>query len=224
VCVLLLGCHGQIADLKERARRSRVGLAEVEGLSDEPIRSPAGDPVGVRLRVRVRVQGGDYYLTPFLFPADRSRMDVTLLPAESLAAGRNILRHLEAGKTHEIVFDMAPSFYFYGAHCLPPEQPPSHPERFRIQIYDTRFHRQFMPPDTLPLTTETYDPAELYRGRRAVGEKVCGVAATPVGVETPEPGAKMKARGARSAASSLSWEQTDRSPPVSGASEPKRQL
>jgi hypothetical protein len=175
VTSLLAGCRLHEGNARaERARRSRVGLAEVLYIRDELVRSPSGDPLAVRLKIVVRVTGGEYYLTPFLFPdydGSPPENTITFVPKESLLAGRNLKRTLDSGRAHEISFEMVP--LFGGRECLPPTPPISRLHKLRIQIYDTTYHREAKSGSELPLTSNAYDLARIYFGQRASNRKLC---------------------------------------------------
>jgi hypothetical protein len=171
------GTYALLDYLDRVAYRNQVAGTTVSEVRDEPILSPAGRVIGVRLSYAVAVPRWGYHGTlPFLYGDGRPAEGLRLESRRWTFDGRGgpELGPFQAGKGHRLVVELYPPILHMphqGAACLVPWTyplpPPGAPAPLRVDISETPYARQ--------PTQQSYDLPTLYRNVAAEGWRFCKV-------------------------------------------------
>jgi hypothetical protein len=161
--------------------RKRVAATRVEGVRDEPIRSPNGDEIGVRVSFTVNAPSAGWYtVSPSLYSMDRAS-GLWLLPVRGRVDGTPFIGRLEAGR-HALDFELYPGIVVTNAQgggpCLSPVEPPALPAAgeprspLRLEIGDTSYGSPWRG-GREETTRHAYSVVEMYRAVLAGGLARC---------------------------------------------------
>lgn len=154
--------------LDRRQYEQRVASTRVSDLRDEPIVSPAGRPIGVRLSFAVSVpETGSFAIAPTLYGAE----GLHLAALQRSLDGRADASDYQAGRVHRLSADLYPPIVMRapdGTRCLSPYHPPlpeaAGPVPLRISIHETPYAGH---------TGHAYNLPQLYRNVLAENLPAC---------------------------------------------------
>jgi hypothetical protein len=154
--------------LDRRHYEQRVAATRVSDLHDEPIVSPAGRRIGVRLSFAVSVpENGSFAIAPTLYGTE----GLHLSALQRSLDGRADARDYQAGRVHRLSADLYPPIVMRapdGTRCLSPYHPPlpeaAGPVPLRISIHETPYAGH---------TGHAYNLPQLYRNVLAENLPAC---------------------------------------------------
>src|SRR3990172_2827081 len=157
-----------------------VAAARVSQVQDEPIDSPQGDEIGVRVSFTLDAPSADWYsVFPSLHSSGGAR-GLWLSPVRGRVDGRSYMGRLQAGR-HALEFVLYPGIVSLspeGDPCLSPVEPAALPSSdeprspLRVEIGDTSYGATWRG-GREEITYHAYSTLEMYHAVLAGGLKRC---------------------------------------------------
>jgi len=162
------------------AHERRVAATRVSDVTDEPILSASGRPIGVRLSYAVSVPKRGYFgFSPSLLGSGVRNERLRLDSHRSTVDGSGEPVQFQPGRSHRIVVELYPPILFVArdkrclqSSVLPPLPEGAEAQPLRVTIYDTNYGNTAYG-GSEQFTRGSYDLAELYRGVLAEGLSPC---------------------------------------------------
>ena len=181
--LLLLAAPGVIAvlgQIERVAHDRRVAATRVSDVTDEPILSATGRPIGVRMSYAVSFPKRGYFgVSPTLFGVGRRNERLRLESGGLTINGSSEPVRFEPGRSYRIVAELYPAILAGGRdrRCvqttvIPPLPDDREAQPLRAIIYETNYGNTF-DGAAEQFTRGSYDLAELYRGVLAEGLSPC---------------------------------------------------
>ena len=181
--LMVLAAPGVVAALgyvERVAHERRVAGTRVSDVTDEPILSASGRPIGVRLSYTVAVPKRGYFsIFPSVHGSGRRNEQLRLDSRSWTVDGSREPVQFQPGRSHRMVVELYPPILFVArdTRCLQTAVIPPLPDGvdagpLRVIIYETTYGNPAYGGSD-QLTRGSYDLAELYRGVLAEGLSPC---------------------------------------------------
>ncbi|MBI2374977.1 MAG: hypothetical protein HYV07_13355 [Deltaproteobacteria bacterium] len=165
--------------VETRRSERRIAATRLSEVRDEPIISPTGQPIGVRLSFVVEVpHAGFYGFMPSVRATDPAFEGLMLLPVRWTVDGRPQTGPIAAGR-HELIYELYPAgvTMSQGELCLQPTAPPSLGPSgplspLRVSIGDTAYGETWRG-GREEHTRSAYSVGEMYRAVLSAELKPC---------------------------------------------------
>lgn len=181
--LMVLAAPGVVAALgyiERVAHERRVAGTRVSDVTDEPILSTSGRPIGVRLSYTVSVPKRGYFgISPSLLGSGARNERLRLESRGLTVDGSREPVQFQPGRSHRMVVELYPPILLIARdkRCLQTTVIPPLPDGIeaaplRVVIYETAYGNPAYG-GSEQLTRGSYDLAELYRGVLAEGLSPC---------------------------------------------------
>ena len=174
------GVIGVLGYFERVAHARQIAGTRVSDVTDAPIISERGHPIGVRLTYTVSVPKRGYFaILPSISAPGQRNERLRLDASRWTIDGNTEPVPFEPGKSHRLVVELYPPILFIARdrRCLqetvlPPLPEPVPPVPLRVSISESTYGNTYYG-GTEQVTGGSYDLAELYRGVLAEGLSRC---------------------------------------------------